>query len=459
MPGNHVLLETIELSQNAASVTFDNIPQTGYTDLKVVASARSNRGAFEDSVHIRLGNGTIDSGLNYTYTLAYEYGGGNLTSQRASSQNSIVWQSPVTASNATGSTFGNSYFELPNYTSSVAKSVTCDSTTEHNGVENLCGITAGSWTGTSAVNIITLQPTTGTAFLTGSTFSIYGVAATGTTPTVAPKANGGNIVANDGTYWYHAFLTSGNFIPQTPISCDVLQVAGGGSGGRYNGGGGGAGGVLAFASQALTAINYAVTIGAGGAPTTGNTIHNGNNGTNSQFGSLTASKGGGGAGGGVYTALTGGGSGGGAGTAPAATGATGTSGQGNNGGNSNDTPNYGGGGGGGAGGAGGNPTTSVAGAGGAGTNSVTNWGALSAVLTATNLGVSGYIAGGGGGSGEAGYTNGAAGSGGAGAGAATVGIDAVASTGSGGGATGSGNTGTTTGRGASGLVIIRYAMV
>ena len=41
MPVNHVLLETIELSQSAASVTFDNIPQTGYTDLKIVVSARS----------------------------------------------------------------------------------------------------------------------------------------------------------------------------------------------------------------------------------------------------------------------------------------------------------------------------------------------------------------------------------------------------------------------------------
>jgi hypothetical protein len=29
MAGNHVLLETIELTQNAASVTFDNIPQIG----------------------------------------------------------------------------------------------------------------------------------------------------------------------------------------------------------------------------------------------------------------------------------------------------------------------------------------------------------------------------------------------------------------------------------------------
>ena len=40
MAGNHVLLETIELTQTTTSVTFDNIPQTGYTDLKIIMNAR-----------------------------------------------------------------------------------------------------------------------------------------------------------------------------------------------------------------------------------------------------------------------------------------------------------------------------------------------------------------------------------------------------------------------------------
>jgi hypothetical protein len=42
MPANYVLLERIELNASAASVTFSNIPQSGYTDLKVVVSARSD---------------------------------------------------------------------------------------------------------------------------------------------------------------------------------------------------------------------------------------------------------------------------------------------------------------------------------------------------------------------------------------------------------------------------------
>ncbi len=35
MPNNYVLLERTELAASAASVTFANIPQTGYTDLKI----------------------------------------------------------------------------------------------------------------------------------------------------------------------------------------------------------------------------------------------------------------------------------------------------------------------------------------------------------------------------------------------------------------------------------------
>ena len=42
MPANYVLLERIELNASAASVTFSNIPQSGYTDLKIVMSIRGD---------------------------------------------------------------------------------------------------------------------------------------------------------------------------------------------------------------------------------------------------------------------------------------------------------------------------------------------------------------------------------------------------------------------------------
>jgi hypothetical protein len=456
MPANYVLLETIELSQSAASVTFDNIPQTGYTDLRIVAGARSNRGAYEDSVNIRVGNGSVDTGANYSYSILYEYSGASLTSLVSTGQTNMVCQSPVTASSATTNAFGNSYFEIPNYTSSTIKSFTCDSTTEHNGAEGLCGLTAGRWSGTSAINIITLTPTTGTAFLAGSTFGLYGIAATDTTPAVAPKATGGNIVANDGTYWYHAFLTSGTFTPQTSITCNVLQIAGGGGGGSRSGGGGGAGGISYLTSQALTATNYSVIVGSGG--TGGSRSIAGTNGSNSQFASLTAAVGGGV--GGSAVANVGGASGGsGGGAANNGTGSAGTSGQGFAGGSSNNT-SYDAGGGGGAGAVGANASLAGlglgAGAGGAGVNTYSTW------ATPTSTGVSGYYAGGGGGGSFGSSNHGAGGAGGGGTGANTAPTAGTVNTGGGGGGCGnSANTDTTPvgANGGSGIVIIRYAMV
>jgi hypothetical protein len=105
-----------------------------------------------------------------------------------------------------------------------------------------------------------------------------------------------------------------------PPYVEVLVVAGGGSGGTSapsngGGGGGGAGGVIYnSAYQLSSAAAITVTVGAGGAgQTTGES--QGNNGSNSVFGSLTAVGGGGGGGAGVNTTGKNGGSGGGAGYA------------------------------------------------------------------------------------------------------------------------------------------------
>jgi len=114
-----------------------------------------------------------------------------------------------------------------------------------------------------------------------------------------------------------------------PPYVEVLVVAGGGCGGNGNGtgyeaGGGGAGGVIYNSAYQITnAAAITVTIGAGGGSKT--VPGNGNNGSNSVFGSLTAIGGGGGSTGGG--AGQSGGSGGG-GAHPLTLGGAGTPGQG-----------------------------------------------------------------------------------------------------------------------------------
>lgn len=288
---------------------------------------------------------------------------------------------------------------------------------------------------------------------------ILGILASSKSGNLKPTVTGGTLTY-DATYYYRAFTASGTLgVSGAALSCDVLTVAGGGGGAWddvqfWSAGGGGAGGVLAFASQTLSA-NQTVTIGAGGAYNAP--------GTNSQFGSLTAAVGGGT---GTNDAKNGG-SGGGMTPRNMTVVGAGTPGQGYDGGNSSSLNS--GGGGGGAGAVGSNvPSQGLGGAGGIGTNSVTNWGALSDVLTTASLGVSGYLAGGGGGgripyyagvgAGAAGGTGGGGtGSPGGIGGAGTAG---TVNTGSGGGASGGASTAGsgsgTPGAGGSGLIVVRY---
>jgi len=445
MAANYVLIEKISVgAAGASSVTFSGIPQTGYTDLVVKCSVRSDRASSLNS-YMRL----YPNGSSTSITLRALTGNGSSAgSQTESAAGAYVGE--INAITSTASTFSSVDIYLPNYAGSTNKSYSVDAVMENNATTAYSALVADLWSNTSAITSIQLLDALGN-FVQGSTFYLYGVAKLGTTPAIVPYATGGDTIMTDGTYWYHAFKASGTFTPQKGLSCDVLVVAGGGGGRRYAGGG--AGGVYYSASTSVSSAQT-VTIGAGGVGNneTGPTITNG---VNSVFGSLTAAVGGGrgGESGGGTPSANGasGGSGGGGGYD--GNGGAGTSGQGNAGGaGATNGTSYSGGSG---GGAGASPSASTAAAtanGGAGVNTYSSW------LSATGLGVSGYIAGGGsGGTYRNADTVGAGGLGGGGVGAkfgsggpiSIAGSAGIENTGGGGG--GSYN-------GGSGLVIVRYAV-
>jgi len=433
MSANYVLLEKVTVgASGASSVTFNNIPQTGYTDLKVVMSLRTNYAQNYDNFAMSINSSTT------SFTLKQLYGSGSSVGAYAASLNTIA---DIDAGNNTANTFSSLDIYIPNYTSANNKSYSVDSVQENNATLAYAEFLAGLWSNTAAITSLTFT-SNGGSFVQYSTFSLYGIAAVGTTPTKAPFAAGGDIIQTDGTYWYHAFLSSGTFTPIKALSCDVLVVAGGGGGSSTNssnyGGAGGAGQVLAYTSQAL-ASNTAqtVTIGSGG---NGTASGNASNGNNSQFASLTAANGGGGGISAAYPGSNGGTSGNGYGssvtTNSAGSGGGGATAIGKSGGTNADGTSL--------------PTFS-GGGGGAGTNTYSSW------LSPTGLGISGYIAGGGGGGAYPNTpglgANGGAGNGGRGGDYNTNNLVApTANTGGGGsgGSTGAGSAG------ASGLVIVRY---
>ena len=118
----------------------------------------------------------------------------------------------------------------------------------------------------------------------------------------------GQCVASGGTetsitnagiaYKVHTFTASSSLIVATGGVVEVLVVAGGGGGGGSNtsvasgaGSGGGGGGVLYYPRYSVTASTITVTIGAGGAGAAAG-MNDGVAGTDSVFGSLTATGGG-----------------------------------------------------------------------------------------------------------------------------------------------------------------------
>jgi hypothetical protein len=443
-------IATQTLGSAAASVTFSSIPQ-GYTDLIIVQSSQTSAGGYTRITF------NSDTGSNYSNTQVYGTGATAGTSRTSSL--SYMQTGYNTASVQVGH-----IYQIMNYSNSTTYKTAL---TRWNDTSDTVGASVGLWRSTSAINSITLTQGSGN-YNTGTTFSIYGIQV----GNPAAKAQGGNIVTSDGTYMYHAFTSSGSFIPNAGLSADVLVIAGGGGGGKDKAGGGGAGGVCYQTSRSLTAKSYPIIIGAGGTGSIGYTSSNptggsgGSNGSNSIFDTITSLGGGLGATDNTTSFRNGasGGSGGGAtrdGTIGSANqgNSGGATGFGNNGGAGFDNGNrFLGGGGGGAGAVGTSATnSSTLATGGAGVNTYSSW------ASATGTGVSGYYAGGGGAGGysvaDGSLTGGIGGAGGGGNGGNfnpnTVGSNAVTNTGSGGGGGGDASNG---GQGGSGIVIIRYAL-
>jgi hypothetical protein len=462
MSNSYVLLEKIVVpAAGASSVTFANIPQTGYTDLVVVSSARSATGSGNwDGVYVSF-NGTSVT-TNHSARRLYGF------SSTAASDSSLPYAGIIPSNGTTANTFGSASMYIPNYAGNTNKSISVDASTENNSVNAINFLTAGLWSNTAAITSITLTTESTSNFMANSTFYLYGIAKFGTTPTIAPKATGGDVIDTDGTYWYHIFNSSGTFTPATALTCDYLVVAGGGGGGGgrasqgLGGGGGGAGGYRTSAGtsggnssaesslQLLTNTNYTVTIGAGG--NGGGIDTSGSQGSNSVFSTITSVGGGFGAKGGSTNAVNGGdgGSGGGAGFGVnGQSGGNPTTNQGLKGGDSDNSGVQGCGGGGGAGVAGGNGRSTPNYSGGNGGNG----------LASTITGSSVTRAGGGGAGGATALSGlaGSAGTGGGGAGSATGTGDAgSANTGGGGGGGARNTTAGAGGNGGSGIVVVRY---
>lgn len=153
-------IATQTLGSNTNSVTFNSISQS-YTDLILIYSGANTSNA---DFRMQVGNGSVDTGSNYSRTYMFGYSGGVLTGRET---NGTYW----TASSYAIRT--NAIIQIMGYSNTT----TYKTALVRNDVSTDITYTASNlWRSTAAINTITItQPTHN--FVAGSVFTLYGITA------------------------------------------------------------------------------------------------------------------------------------------------------------------------------------------------------------------------------------------------------------------------------------------
>jgi len=159
-------LATTTLGSATASVTFSSISGS-YTDLVLICNVGTT--ANGNDLFVRIGNGTVDSGSNYSATLL----GGDGTSAASARQTNQSQQYLNYKTNTSSSISGNAIVHFNNYSNTTTnKTFLVRGNNANYGTDAFACL----WRSTSAINIITITAGTST-FLSGSTFALYGIKA------------------------------------------------------------------------------------------------------------------------------------------------------------------------------------------------------------------------------------------------------------------------------------------
>jgi hypothetical protein len=152
------IIQHQELASAQASITFSSIPQT-YTDLYLVFSMRTSAASTN-----------ADIGLNGSYadfTVRSLFGSGSGVTNETTVRivGAVTDQTPFT----------NGAIYIPNYTASVAKSISIDTVSENNGTTAYQTIWAGLWNQTAAITSLSLKEDGGGNLAQYSSATLYGI--------------------------------------------------------------------------------------------------------------------------------------------------------------------------------------------------------------------------------------------------------------------------------------------
>jgi hypothetical protein len=153
-------IATTTLGSATASITFSSI-STAYTDLIIVGNGTISTVSYFD---IQVGNGSEDTGTNYSFTRLIGFDGTPYTDRY---DNATQWQP-----NLGRVAIGNVVVQINNYsnTTTFKPMLSRDSS---DGTALLAGV----WRSTAAINYIKIKGGAGNNIASGTTFTIYGIKA------------------------------------------------------------------------------------------------------------------------------------------------------------------------------------------------------------------------------------------------------------------------------------------
>lgn len=169
MPDTFIKIASITVgSGGASSIDFTAIPST-YTDLCIIMSARCAAGTTNQTGTMRFNS---DSGNNYSARRLQ--GTGSAAQSAAFSGTASLFAFYPAQTSTTANTFSSIQIYVPNYASSSQKSVSSESVEENNATAADAFLTSGLWTGTTAINAISLGVFSG-SFAQHTTATLYGI--------------------------------------------------------------------------------------------------------------------------------------------------------------------------------------------------------------------------------------------------------------------------------------------
>lgn len=168
MPDTFIKIASVTVGAGGSStIDFTSIPST-YTDLCVKLSARNTNAGYND-VRLR-----FNSNTSSTYSIRSIQGDGSSASSATETAQTSNWLGNT--DNTTASTFSSIDLYVPNYTSSNAKSISLDNTSEANATNTRMQMIAGLWNPSpqAAITAVNLFFSSG-SFAQYSTATLYGI--------------------------------------------------------------------------------------------------------------------------------------------------------------------------------------------------------------------------------------------------------------------------------------------